>query len=234
MKRTLDQRNPDYFRLVRERTENNVILDYLQQTRRLLEIHAPIHTCLDVGCASGYLYFHIQDLIKEYHGLDPSPLFIEYGKEYFKKQGIRNAFHHCRSFETFEPKMIYDALVCLGLFYIFPNFHWHLDEMMNTTRKVIIIRSLFDRDTNYRYVPEMPGASTWTYYNIYSVSEITEFVESRNWKATWHEDDHICRIGGYYETAGMAFPFKFLELTPKEYLMSARQKNFGHGILQEQ
>lgn len=215
MKLTLDQTNPDYFNLVQERTEKRIALDCFKQARRLLSKYVPIHSCLDIGCASGYLYFHIHDLIKEYCGIDPSLKFIDYGKSYFKQQMVTNAVHYCTWFETFASKQKFDALICLGLFYIFPNYQWYIAEMMRLSRKIIIIRSLFADKTEYRYVPEMPGSSFWTYYNIYSTQEITDFVESRNWQIEWHEDDYIKNNGGHYETAGLDFPFKYLVIKSK-------------------
>ena len=214
MKQTLDQTNPAYFDLVRERTETKTDLDCFLQARRLLARHAPLAHCLDVGCASGYLHHHIGDLVGTYHGLDASAAFIAYGREVLVRQGIQHAVLHQGWFETFTPARLFDALVCLGLFYVFPNFHWALDRMMAMTLKVIVIRSLFAEKTEIRYVPEMPGSEVWTYYNIYGVDEVTRFVEARNWMVRWHEDDYVQRIGGHYETAGLPFPFKFLEIVP--------------------
>ncbi|MBI9086967.1 MAG: class I SAM-dependent methyltransferase [Desulfobacterales bacterium] len=215
MKQTLDQTNPAYFDLVRERTEEKTVLDCFIQTRLLLAHHAPIAHCLDVGCASGYLRHHIGDLVGTYHGLDASPAFVRYGREALAREGVENAEIHHGWFETFSPPQPFDALICLGLFYIFPNFHSVLDRMMAMTRKAIVIRSLFAEKTEIRYVPEMPGSETWTYYNIYGVDAVTRFIEERNWQARWHEDDYVQRVGGYYETAGLPFPFKFLELVPQ-------------------
>lgn len=216
VKKTLDQTNPDYWDLVRQRTEEKTVLDCFVQTRRLLAPHAPLARCLDVGCASGYLHHHIGDLADNYYGLDASEAFIHYGREAMERAGVRNAVLHQGLFETYSPRRPFDALVCLGLFYIFPYFHGILDAMMAMTRKVIIIRALFADKTEIRYVPEMPGSKTWTYYNIYAVDEITRFIEYRNWQAYWHEDDYVSRIGGYYETAGLHFPFKFLEISPND------------------
>jgi SAM-dependent methyltransferase len=212
---TLDKINPRYFSLVRERMEKRVVLECFRQTRGILQSYAPLGSCLDIGCASGYLYFHIEDLVDNYHGVDASRKFIEYGREQFKKQHISRAKLHQSWFENFKAPCGFDALICLGLFYIFPNYHWALDAMMKMNPKVIVLRSLFSNATHYRYVPDAPGSSRWTYYNIYSTAEITEFVESRGWKAIWHEDDYVTSIGGYYETGGIPFPFKFLELVPK-------------------
>lgn len=216
MKLSLDLTNPNYFDLVRERTEQRTALECFKQTHRILQEHSPVANCIDIGCASAYLYFHIADLIDEYHGLDPSAKFIEYGKKEFKRLGIRNVIHHCGWFEEFNPSIKFDALLCLGLFYIFPNYHWYIDKMVKMTNKVIIIRALFSEDTKYRYVPDKQGSNTWTYYNIYSIDAVTEFIESRNWRAEWHDDEYVQKTGGYYETAGMEFPFKFLVLIPKD------------------
>jgi len=214
MRPTLDQTNAAYFALVRERTEKKVVLDCFTQTRRLLAAHAPVSDCLDVGCASGYLYFHIRDLIGTYHGLDASAKYLDYGKAVFRDEGVSNAVHHLGWFENFSPPQRFDALICLGLFYVFPNYHWYLDQMMAMTGKRIIIRSLFSDRTQYRYVPEMPDSPVWTYYNIYARSEIEGFVRSRGWRCHWHPDDYLARIGGRYETAGLPFPFEFLVITP--------------------
>jgi 2-polyprenyl-3-methyl-5-hydroxy-6-metoxy-1,4-benzoquinol methylase len=166
LKQTLDQTNPAYFDLVRERTEEKTVLDCFIQTRQLLARHAPLVDCLDVGCASGYLCHHLGDLVETYHGLDASAAFVGYGREALARQGVQNAVLHHRWFETFSPPHLFDALICLGLFYVFPNFHWVLDQMMAMTRKVIVIRSLFAEKTEIRYVPQMPGSRIWTYYNI--------------------------------------------------------------------
>lgn len=215
MKRTLDQTNPDYFNLVRERTEEKVVLDCFVQTRRLLIQHAPLSDCLDVGSASGYLHRHLGDLVETYHGLDASAAFVRYGRDVLEREGVQNAVLHHGWFETFSPPRRFDALICLGLFYVFPNFHWYLDEMVAMTRKVIVIRSLFAEKTEIRYVPQMPGSNIWTYYNIYGVGEVSRFIAGRGWQARWHEDDYLQRVGGHYETAGLPFPFKFLEIVPK-------------------
>ena len=215
MKRTLDQTNPAYFDLVRERTETKTDLDCFLQARWLLARHAPLAHCLDVGCASGYLHHHLGDLVGAYHGLDASAAFVAYGREALACQGAKNAVLHHGWFETFVPPFAFDALVCLGLFYVFPHFHGHLDAMMTMTRKVIVIRALFAEETEIRYVPEMPNSDNWTYYNIYGVDEVTRFVESRNWQVRWHEDDHVQRVGGHYETANLPFPFRFLEIVPR-------------------
>ena len=214
MKRTLDQTNPNYFDLVRERTEQKVVLDCFRQTRRLLEKHTPVADCLDVGSASGYLRHHLGDLIGTYHGLDASETFVSYGREILEREKVKNAVLHHGWFETFAASHKFDALICLGLFYIFPDFRWYLDEMMAMTRKVIIIRSLFAEKTEVRYVPQMPGSKTWTYYNIFGIDAVSQFIDERNWQARWHEDDYVQQIGGHYETAGMPFPFKFLEIFP--------------------
>ncbi|MFH1985881.1 MAG: class I SAM-dependent methyltransferase [Pseudomonadota bacterium] len=215
MKQTLDQTNPLYFDLVRERTEKKTALDCFVQTRRLLAQYAPVANCLDVGCASGYLHHHIGDLVGTYHGLDASAAFVDYGQEILAREGANNVVLHHGWFEDFSPPHRFDALICLGLFYVFPNFHRYLDQMMAMTRKVIVIRSLFAETTEIRYVPENPGSENWTYYNIYGLDEVSGFIAQRGWQARWFEDDYIQRIGGKYETAGLPFPFKFLEIVPK-------------------
>lgn len=212
-KKTLDVTNPEYFDLVRERTEQKKVLTCFEQTRELLKGQG-VGTCLDLGCASGYLFHHIQDVIRHYTGLDASAAFLEYGREYFEKQGIKNIDLIHGWFESFEPGKKFDAVVCLGLFYVFPNFHGHLDRIFSMTNKLVVIRALFSDKTQFRYVPEMPGSKHYTYYNIYARKEIEEFSRSRGFVANWVEDRYVKSIGGSYETAGHDFPFEFLVLKP--------------------
>ena len=116
MKKTLDQTNPDYFEMVKQRTNEKISLDCFKQTHDLLQQFLPINYCLDIGCASGYLYHHINDLVQHYHGIDASEQFIKYGADYFKKQAIKNVTltHSWFEFNQFEQE--FDVSICLGLF----------------------------------------------------------------------------------------------------------------------
>jgi len=210
---TLDKTNPQYFDLVRERTDNKIILDCYVQTNDILKRHQKLDSCLDIGCASGYLYQSFRKSIKKYTGLDPSKKFIDYGVDYFQKECIDNVELYCGWFENFKTDTQFDVITCLGLFYRFPNYHWYMERMFSLTKKLIVIRALFEDKTEYRYVPEKPESDVFAYYNIYSFVEITQFAASRGWNVMWEEDYYLKKIGGCYETAGQNFPFKFLVLS---------------------
>lgn len=87
MPNTLYFTNTDYF----DRMESKTSLDCFKQCHRLLKKYSSIGNCLDVGCAPGYLYFHLSDLFGHYHGVDSSARSIEYGREQFSKEQVANA-----------------------------------------------------------------------------------------------------------------------------------------------
>ena len=211
---TLDSTNPEYTQLVRERTMQKADLDYLQQTQDILQRYSPVNCCLDIGCASGYLFHHIRGVVGHYAGIDASASFIDYGRHFFAGEIAEGKMELVHShLEEYAPARRYDAVVCLGLFYVFPDFRAYLHRLCELSDRLVVIRALFDRQSVIRYVPQMPGSMYWTYYNIYAYEDIEAFARQLGWRCRWEADRYVSRCNGRYSTGGQEFPFHFLVLT---------------------
>lgn len=212
MPKTQEEMNPAYFELVRARMEGGQRLDCLEQAAWLLgRMNPPAESLLDVGCASGYLANYLPEAV-EYHGIDNSAGYVKYGRGVLASRGAAQASLHLGDCMIYDFGRRFDAVVCLGLFYTFANFHAPLERLMSLARRSLIIRTLFASHEKIRYVPCLPGSSDYCYYNIFSYGGITRFCLERGWSPAWHNDWYLESQGGQYQTAGQDFPFKFLVL----------------------
>lgn len=207
-----DQLNPAYSAVVERRTRGEERLDCLEQAADLLRRTCPTGgSCLDVGGASGYFFNAVIDHVGSYVCLDPVEAYLDIGRQHYAAHGDRVA-HLRGTLADGDGLGPYDAVVCLGLFYTFPDFREPLAQLLQLSRRCVIVRALFEATGQTRYVPAMPESQNYCYYNIFSYGEVTEFALSRGWSVQWAEDRHRRAVGGEYQTAGMRFPFVFLVL----------------------
>lgn len=205
--------NPAYMDAVKDRTEGRAQLTCLAQAAELVRACVPPGaSCLDVGGASGYFYDYVRGHVGSYCCVDNSPAYLEYGRAHYAEEGGRVS-HVLADVLAYDPGARFDAVVCLGLFYTFPDFRAPLERLMALTGRALVIRALFAPRGETRYVPVMEGARDHCYYNIFGYSDVTGFALSRGFAATWSADRHRLDCGGQYSTAGLDFPFAFLTLT---------------------
>lgn len=212
------QMDPSYLEAVRKRTTMEQRLTNLDQAAHILRRNAPGGSVLDLGCASGYLYSYINDIIDDYTGVDLEPAYLEVGRGHYADQsGDRFRLIQGDALDLDLPGP-YDVVFCLGLLYFLPDFRQCLARMFSLARRLIVIRSLFGPQGQIRWVPAVAGQDMHDYRNIYGYADVTGFALERGWRASWQRDWYIAAHGMQWDIdpRGMEYPFAFLVLHREE------------------
>ena len=150
-----------------------------QAAEELAPYVEPGDTLMDVGCASGFLYWSFlrRELQIDYYGIDITRRLIEIGRKHFcPLSGVPEDHLMINPAETLTGE--YDITVCINTLYCLPNYHQPLERICDATRKVLYLRTLMDKTAEYRYFetnyPNMtPGYNHLkAYYNIYPLDEV--------------------------------------------------------------
>lgn len=172
----------EYFETLTRRAENlEEELTCVKQLVEILEEHTePGMTLLDAGCATGYYYNSLRNLGLEYYGIDSTQQFIDIGKRVLSKAGLHPNRLQCRRIE--DIKEDYDIIACYNTLQYLPNYHLPVERLCLSAQKALVIRALFGDKTIYRYEHDEYIAKDYRflkeYFNIYSISEVLEFIES--------------------------------------------------------
>ena len=215
---TPHQMDPSYLEAVKTRTTMAQRLTNLDQAADIFRRDGTGGSVLDLGCASGYLYNYIGDMIENYTGVDLEPAYLEVGREHYADQpGDRFRLIQGDATDLDLPGP-YDTVFCLGLLYFLPDFRQYLARLFSLGRRLIIIRSLFGEQGRTRWVPAHCGQGVHNYCNIYGYAEVTAFALERGWRAAWERDRYIATHGMQWDTGpdGMEYPFAFLVLAREE------------------
>ena len=218
-----------------DRASNNApTMDSIQQAVDLLQPHLqPNMSVLDVGCASGQAWHAFKPLLVDYYGIDSYERGIKVGQHILPHHGL--PAHHLRilHLEDLPLDETYDATICLSTLYYFPMYQRPLEILSRVTQKWIIIRSSFADQTQVRYLPDILLEDGYQhirdYFNIYSQSEIQDFLVSEGFRVTWIPDNRqIKRFQNKPEEVGkISLPAQFLlaeriapSPSPKDILQS--------------
>lgn len=179
------------------------------------EIYAPHHRpedlILDAGAGSGYFYHSLKKrgLLGRYHLLDFNADFVEQGRQALAGENPRPAFIHQSIQQT--PGQ-YEAVFCLNTLFCLPDYRQGLERLLEATRKIIIIRTPLAENNIIRYETDAyldPGAENLkSYFNIWSLAEITTFVTTHGFTVTKPVDTRTNDQGEI--SAGKFFPWRWL------------------------
>jgi SAM-dependent methyltransferase len=148
--------------LYRERANKQTVpMTCAQQLVEILRPYVkPKMTVLDVGCGAGYFYHSLSELGLDYYGIDPTPEYIEIGKEALPRFGLDPERLQIKGIEEIYGK--YDVVVCFNVIQHLPaNLKKYLNILADCTKQFMIIRSSFyDKDKitqEYGIDNELPG-----------------------------------------------------------------------------
>jgi len=151
-------------------------MDCARQAAGLLAKHARAgETLLDAGCGSGYLFHSVEKMRLDYTGVDASPSLIRIGQEEMPRFGCAASKLVCARIEDLQGRV--DHVVCMNVLSNLDNFHRPMERLLSMTARTLILReSIWDRPSEYSYVPDKfldEGVNLYVHVNTYSVTEIT-------------------------------------------------------------
>jgi len=151
-------------------------MDCARQAAGLLAKHARTgETLLDAGCDSGYLFHSVEKMRLDYTGVDASPSLIRIGQEEMPRFGCAASKLVCARIEDLQGRV--DHVVCMNVLSNLDNFHRPMERLLSMTARTLILReSIWDRPSEYSYVPDKfldEGVNLYVHVNTYSVTEIT-------------------------------------------------------------
>jgi len=170
---------------------------------------------LDAGCGSGYLLWSFIDrgLEIEYYGIDYTASFIEIGRKNIAPQVLNPKRLQIQAIEDLEAE--YDAVFCINTLSCLPNYHQGLERLAEAARHFLILRTALAEETLIRYETDdyldegyRGPDGLRSYFNIYAMDEIVQFLEDRGFEVKHVVDE---RTGDQPEfSAGKVFPWRFL------------------------
>jgi methionyl-tRNA formyltransferase len=177
----------------RVRNEESALDCEIQCYEILKPLLKPHMRLLDAGCATGYYYRTLEPLGIDYYGIDSCPEFIVAGQKEIHRYGLSPKKLRIMDMEDITGEK-YDCVIAINSLLYCSNYHVALDRLLNATSKYLLIRTLLGDSTIYRY--EEDGYLDENYnhlkahFNIYSISEVSEFISERGFKVSHIIDHH--------------------------------------------
>lgn len=161
----------------------------------------PFDSVLEFGSASGPNLYLLAKKFPEvkFYGIDISKKAIKTGKEYFKKEGIKNIFLEIGKIENlrkFQNKSIDVIFTDAVLIYVGPDkINFAIKEMLRIAKKAIILCE------QHSELPSLIYKDRWIYnYKFLFGNSIPEDkikiskVSSEDWKGEWEKSGYIIEI----------------------------------------
>lgn len=152
----------------------------------------PGDSLLDAGCGSGYFYHSLQrrGISVNYFGIDATDRFIEIGKRWLPEHGVPVENLSTLRIEDLSAEV--DHVACINVLSNIDNYHKPLERLLLAARKTLILRESCSEIASYSYVKDRfldVGIDLNVYVNTYSISEITQFIESYGYNVNRVRDD---------------------------------------------
>lgn len=149
---------------------------------------------LDVGCASGQIWKSTKKLNIDYYGIDAFQRSIQLGKLILGEQGLCKSRLRNISIFNINIEERFDVVVNLFDFRYAPQFDKLLEIMARVTDKYLIIRApSFGKEPIKNYIPDILLEEDYqtikSFFNIYSINEIEDFLAFEGFKVSWVKDN---------------------------------------------
>lgn len=180
-------------------------LPEMESTKQLVklveEVYQPGMRVLDVGCNVGHYLIGLRrlDPTLKYKGVDAYPVYINKAREIFESDP-NSDFEVKDIFQPLFPSDAYDIVYCCNVILHLPEFKTPVKNLLDSTRQVCFIRSLFDNFTTR--VQRASGEdfddngmpSNFAFQNTWDKSLFTQYVESLGWKVEFIADEFDASI----------------------------------------
>lgn len=216
-------------------------LPQMESTKQLVRILRPLYKpgmrVMDVGCNTGHYLRGILELDENvrYTGVDAYAHYINQAKKIYRD--FPNVQFHVKDvFKPLFPKNPADITYCCNVILHLPEFRAPLKNILASTTKVSIVRTLIsDRATIVKAVEgdefESNGEpKRFVYQNTYTPGMVRNFAKTLGWNAEFIEDEYNPKVlasefgklkantgtnilGGRQVDANIIFNWKFIRLT---------------------
>jgi ubiquinone/menaquinone biosynthesis C-methylase UbiE len=181
-----------------ERVRGN--LSEMQSTKQLVKlistIYQPGMKVLDVGCNVGHYLSGIRKKFPklDYTGVDAYDSYIAIAKQAFKNDS-KAKFEVKDIFNPLFPDKPFDIVFCCNVILHLPDFRKPVTNLLESTKKVCIIRTLLGNYTNLvksptkdEYDNEGNPLDYW-YLNTWKKDYFTKFIQKLGWKVELIPDE---------------------------------------------
>lgn len=180
-----------------ERLKGN--LSVMESTKQLVglvsDIYKPGMKVLDVGCNVGHYLIGLRKKFPklDYVGADAYKYYIDIAKEHFAND-LHAKFVVKSVLKPLFPNNPFDIVYCCNVLLHLPDFREPVTNLLSSTKKVCIIRTLIgDNSTIVKspltddYDKEGNPINFW-YLNTWKKEYFTEFVKKLGWKISYIDD----------------------------------------------
>lgn len=175
-------------------------LSHMESAKQLVKLIANVYEpemkILDVGCNVGHylsaLRTKFPDL--EYTGVDAYENYINIAKEEFSK----DSHAHFEVKDIFEPIFSdspFDIVFCCNVLLHLPDFRLPVKNLLASTKKICLIRTLLDDYTNLVKSPtdnlynDEGNPKHFWYFNTWEKSYFIDFINKIGWNVELIEDE---------------------------------------------
>jgi SAM-dependent methyltransferase len=165
-------------------------LDEMECAKSLLKLMKELYFegayILDIPCGVGHYYRTLRKLGNIwYHGADADKVAIDIAKNtWYYDRALQNVkFFVCDVISGVGlPFRAYDFVICYNLLLHLPHYQTALTNLLHTTNKYLIIRSLFAEETKIMEVEIPEGydvvyGKRGIYYNVWGEYEIVSYIK---------------------------------------------------------
>ncbi len=154
----------------------------------------PGETLLDAGCGGGYYYhsFHDRGVQVKYYGLDYSPELIDLARiEMCNRTDLVPDQFSLGRIENLVTE--FDNVLCFNVLTNNPHYALPLEQLLNCTRKRILIRENMGDNLVIRYTPDPylddGKRHIRVYHNMYPIDEVSKLIEDNGFEVTHISDE---------------------------------------------
>jgi SAM-dependent methyltransferase len=193
------QKRPDQAeRTLIERAKGNI--SEMESTKQLVKlvsnIYEPGMKILDVGCNAGHYLKGLRRISSDldYTGVDAYQHYIQSAKEIFKTDSKAH-FEIKDILKPIFPDNPFDIVFCCNLILHLPDFRVAIKNLLQSTKKICIIRTLIGDETSivklvYEHEFDNEGnPMDFRYYNTWKKEYIIDYIEKLGWNVELIEDE---------------------------------------------
>lgn len=185
-----------------ERLKGN--LSEMESTKQLVKIisriYEPEMKVLDVGCNVGHYLLGLRKKFSllDYTGVDAYESYINEAKKSFASDP--NAHFEVKDiFKPLFPENKFDIVFCCNVLLHLPDFRIPVTNLLNTTKKYCIIRTLLSDHTTIVQAPitddydDLGNLNEFWYLNTWNKQYFDDFIKNLGWKTEYIPDEFIPR-----------------------------------------
>jgi len=191
-------KKPEQLATLADRAEGK--LPEMESTKQLVkiisDIYQPNMQLLDVGCNTGHylLGLHRLDSNINYTGSDAYESYINKAKEIFSNDNnVKFEVRDILSPNFSEEK--YDLVFCCNVLLHLPDFRTAVKNLLSSTKKVCIIRTLLGTSTSIvklaytEEYDELGNPLNYCYLNTWKLEFVIDFIKKLGWNVEVIEDE---------------------------------------------